>query len=204
MSRTNWRKKIVEYWMKVEPSFVDDPDTPACFACGFDGYCGWNTWGAARLEEAHIIAASIGGKVEPENLLLLCKRCHAEAPMTSVPWILLDWVRQRQSHVAYVWEQAESAIGASGIDRDQLERHIDLLSAKAVVAAMKALRVDRHPRCYSPDFAGVAAAMKIWLDIQDGITRPTSGGVVVKAARAMSQRQHRTGFLHEQAGLPFA
>jgi hypothetical protein len=204
MSRTNQRLKIVEYWMQKEPSFIDDPYKPSCFACGFDGYGGWNTWGTARLDEAHIVAESIGGKAEPSNLLLLCKRCHSEAPMTSIPWVLLDWARQRQSHVEYAWTRAESAIRDAGIENDQVARHIDLISKRAILAAMKALRVDRHPHCYSPDFAGVAAAMKIWLDMQDGVTRLAPEESTARAVRAMRPHRSRVPLSHEQAMLPLA
>jgi hypothetical protein len=31
MAHGGRRRKIVDYWMAVEPSFVDDPDVPSCF-----------------------------------------------------------------------------------------------------------------------------------------------------------------------------
>jgi hypothetical protein len=202
MAHGGRRRKIVDYWMAVEPSFVDDPDVPSCFACGFDGSGEWGGWGTARLEEAHIIADSIGGKAEPSNLLLLCPRCHRDAPMSSVPFVLLDWVKRRESYVEFIWGQMSSAVAAIGFDEDQIARHVGLMSRGAIRAALRALRIDRHPQQLSPNFAGIAAAMKIWLDMQDGISRPaqTAKETGVRAATLVKKPPPAS---HTQARLPF-
>ena len=54
-----------------------------CWRCGYE----------KNLERCHIIPDSLGGKDEPSNLVLLCKRCHAEGPNVADPEIMWDWIR---------------------------------------------------------------------------------------------------------------
>lgn len=54
-----------------------------CWRCGYE----------KDLERCHIIPDSLGGKDEPSNLVLLCKRCHAEGPNVTDPEIMWDWIR---------------------------------------------------------------------------------------------------------------
>lgn len=79
--------EIVSYWTKHQDECglsVDWAEAEErCWRCG----CKRN------LERCHIIPDSLGGKDMPENLVLLCKRCHAEGPNVTDPEIMWDWIR---------------------------------------------------------------------------------------------------------------
>ena len=80
-------KDIVDYWFtRVDECGLSVDASEAherCWRCG----CKKN------LERCHIIPASLGGKDEPSNLVLLCKRCHLENPNVNDPEIMWDWLR---------------------------------------------------------------------------------------------------------------
>ena len=40
----------------------------------------WRCGCKRKLQRCHIIPDSLGGKDEPSNLVLLCERCHIDAP----------------------------------------------------------------------------------------------------------------------------
>jgi hypothetical protein len=103
--------------------FVDSMDEPACFACGYvPNYSKLvsilRRWNESGLERAHIVAACEEGSNAPSNFLLLCKRCHCEAPMTIIPQILIDWATNREGWFAWYYRNAERAIIEAGIDED--------------------------------------------------------------------------------------
>lgn len=74
-----WSKHVNESGLSVDWSEAENH----CWRCG----CKKN------LERCHIIPNSLGGKDEPSNLVLLCKRCHAEDPNVADPEIMWDWIR---------------------------------------------------------------------------------------------------------------
>ena len=80
-------KEIVDYWSQHQDESglsVDWAEAhERCWRCG----CKKN------LERAHIIPHAMGGKDEPSNLVLLCKRCHADGPNVDDPEIMWDWIR---------------------------------------------------------------------------------------------------------------
>ncbi len=50
----------------------------------------WND--CEKLDHCHIVAQSLGGTDEPENIFLMCKRCHDKAPDTTSKEMFLRWV----------------------------------------------------------------------------------------------------------------
>ena len=80
-------KDVVDYWsarvdecgLSVDWSEADS----RCWRCG----CQKN------LERCHIVPDSLGGEDSPSNLVLLCKRCHAENPNVADAEIMWDWIR---------------------------------------------------------------------------------------------------------------
>ena len=80
-------QEIVDYWKRHQDECglsVDWSEAhERCWRCG----CKEN------LERAHIIPDPLGGKDEPSNLVLLCKRCHADGPNVDDPEIMWDWIR---------------------------------------------------------------------------------------------------------------
>lgn len=81
------KEEIVDYWeSKQEESDLSVDWAEAherCWRCGYK----------KPLERCHIIPDSLGGKDEPENLVLLCKRCHIEAPNVEDKNFMWDWIR---------------------------------------------------------------------------------------------------------------
>ncbi len=79
--------EIVDYWFSIVDECglsVDAAEAhERCWRCGCKG----------TLERAHIVPASLGGRDEPSNLVLLCRRCHLENPNVSDPEIMWDWIR---------------------------------------------------------------------------------------------------------------
>ncbi|AXB43979.1 HNH endonuclease [Amycolatopsis albispora] len=80
-------KQIVDYWAAVEDESglaVDWAEAhERCWRCGY----------RSRLERCHIIPDSLGGRASPDNLVLLCGRCHREAPNHAEPEYMWRWLR---------------------------------------------------------------------------------------------------------------
>lgn len=80
-------EEAVDYWSSREDECglsIDWAEAKErCWRCG----CKRN------LQRCHIIPDSLGGKDEPSNIVLLCKRCHAEGPNVTSPEIMWDWIR---------------------------------------------------------------------------------------------------------------
>ena len=79
--------EIVDYWItrvdECDLSIDFSEARKRCWRCG----CKRN------LQRCHIIPHSLGGKDEPSNLVLLCKRCHLDNPNVGDPEIMWDWLK---------------------------------------------------------------------------------------------------------------
>ena len=110
------RYVIALHWFERESRFVDDLSEPRCFACGdtirepLSNETIPMRWARCGLERCHIIAASIGGSLEPSNFLLLCHECHVEAPMTADAKFLLDWAKEHPSALACMFRDFYQAL----------------------------------------------------------------------------------------------
>lgn len=85
-------KQIVEYW----ESKVNEMDITVDW-CEADKRC-WRCGIETNLQRAHIIPDSLGGEDKPFNFVLLCERCHAEAPNVTDPDIMWDWLKAYKIH----------------------------------------------------------------------------------------------------------
>jgi HNH endonuclease len=80
-------RQIVSYW----ESRVDESDlgvdmaeaAERCWRCGY----------RSKLERCHIVPKSLDGSNEPSNFVLLCGRCHREAPNTRNVQFMWHWIR---------------------------------------------------------------------------------------------------------------
>lgn len=81
------KEEIVNYWIKIQDECglsVDWAEAEyRCWRCGYK----------ANLQRCHIIPESLGGKDEPSNLVLLCSRCHIDAPNVESKTFMWDWIR---------------------------------------------------------------------------------------------------------------
>jgi hypothetical protein len=138
--------EIARHWHDIDKDFVLDLSRPACFACHY-----WNSprdaksieeaWAKSGLERAHVTAKSIGGHNHPRNFLMLCGRCHMEAPMTSIPDVMLQWARTREQFVQRLVREATEALGTLGIS----ETDLDLVAPSHFIEFLRAIKFDRHP-----------------------------------------------------------
>ena len=78
---------IVDYWS----SRVDECDLSVDWSEA-DSHC-WRCGCEKNLERCHIVPYSLGGIDSPKNLVLLCKRCHAENPNVKDKEIMWDWIK---------------------------------------------------------------------------------------------------------------
>ena len=79
--------EIVSYWeTKIYEGDIGtdwcDAET-RCWRCGCEN----------KLEKCHIIPHSLGGEDDPSNLILLCNRCHKEAPNSTDSECMWEWIK---------------------------------------------------------------------------------------------------------------
>lgn len=99
-------KEILEYWepRSIEIGTTIDFGEPTCWACGqtWEGRYDKSQetknsfeilWVKAPLQICHIVPKSLNGADTADNLLLLCKECHDNAPNTSIAEIMIEWVK---------------------------------------------------------------------------------------------------------------
>lgn len=80
------KKEIVDYWCRRKDEILLSVDwaeaEERCWRCGYK----------SRLQRCHIIPASLGGKDTPSNFVLLCERCHIDAPNVEDENFMWDWI----------------------------------------------------------------------------------------------------------------
>ncbi|MCW2994324.1 MAG: hypothetical protein JWQ18_1819 [Conexibacter sp.] len=138
---------IAQYWLDTDEGLARLPrneaanwDLPACFACGFSGtddddaVAEWKLWNRAVLERCHLVPAALGGSDEPSNLVLLCRRCHQDAPNVADPTYMLDWIARRDP-----WLSHHLALLNRTVDRSHLRDVVDGFTDEQVEAAQRIL-----------------------------------------------------------------
>lgn len=92
------KKEIIEYWEtrvyegNLSVDFAEAHER--CWRCGCK----------CTLHRCHIIPHSLGGKDDPSNMVLLCNRCHREAPNIDDAEFFWDWlVAQKASCYDTYW-----------------------------------------------------------------------------------------------------
>lgn len=79
----------------------------------------WND--CKELHRCHIVPRMLGGTEEPENIFLMCNRCHDKAPDTTSKEMFLRWV-SRQYEVNLLEEnyfEFKKALHDFGVDSDE-------------------------------------------------------------------------------------
>ncbi len=78
---------IVDYWInhKDECGLAVDwaEADKRCWRCSYK----------SKLDRCHIVPDSLGGSADPSNLVLLCRRCHREAPNIADSRFMWIWLR---------------------------------------------------------------------------------------------------------------
>lgn len=83
--------EIVSYWEeRIDESDLSIDFSEAherCWRCGYK----------STLQRCHIIPDSLEGEHSPCNLVLLCRRCHIEAPNINNKEFFWDWLKAQKS-----------------------------------------------------------------------------------------------------------
>jgi hypothetical protein len=126
---------IAAYWLGTKEGRQRLPDNaaaidcgePSCFACGWmaadpdEDPVLWQVWNSAHLQRCHLVPHALGGPDCPSNLVLLCARCHVEAPDVGEPDYMLRWIGAHQAWGALLVGEIESAMRLAGITGHQIE-----------------------------------------------------------------------------------
>ena len=74
-----WSSHVYEMGLAVDWAEADH----RCWRCAYQ----------SKLQQCHIVPASRSGVLTPSNLVLLCDRCHKDAPNSTDPRFMWMWIR---------------------------------------------------------------------------------------------------------------
>ncbi len=113
---------ILDYWqpwLEENHEFLIT-DIPECWGCRRTWSGPWNKeeattwqelknmWNACKsLVRCHIVPDSLGGDNSPDNLFLMCRACHDEAPDTSFRDVFFKWFEYKQKNNCWVQQKNE-------------------------------------------------------------------------------------------------
>jgi len=123
----------------------------------------WNDLTA--LHRCHIVGQALGGTDEPENLFLMCKRCHDRAPDTTSKEMFLRWVSAQNERWAEPFTEAahqiRQALQDFGVDSDEKMRELDTLleSREFKVWARRNLQAHHGPYGLTYKISTIVAAL---------------------------------------------
>lgn len=129
------KSAIAAYWLGTERGRRRLPDNaalidlgePSCFACGWmaadpdEDPIVWAAWDLAKLERCHLVPHALGGPDEPANLVLLCGRCHSEAPDVRDAGYMLRWIGAHASWGHRLSQEMQAAMDLAGLSEDMME-----------------------------------------------------------------------------------
>jgi hypothetical protein len=79
--------RIADYWENhIDESYlgVDFSESrQRCWRCGYE---------TKSLQKCHIVPESLGGLSDPSNLVVLCGRCHRDAPNVKHKHFMFSWI----------------------------------------------------------------------------------------------------------------
>ena len=98
-------KKIIDYWInqgidELDLNFDWSDAHNHCWNCGCKNSDSRSKKGML-LERCHIIPHSLGGANTPDNYVLLCKKCHSEAPNINNKTSMWDWIKSNRILFGY-------------------------------------------------------------------------------------------------------
>jgi HNH endonuclease len=138
-------EQIVAYWEEAGPTELDMGCDWAdalnhCWRCGLKG----------SLDRCHIVPAQppFNGPDAPSNLVLLCERCHKEAPNCDDPSTMWEWIKKtRSTYAGSIWaERLEDALEKDlGRPTEEIFRGVDLESFKELYPRIRDMRTGLHP-----------------------------------------------------------
>lgn len=87
-------KQAIAYWRSCSEDGKANVDWSEA-----ETHC-WRCCCQRNLQRCHIVPDALGGPDAPDNIILLCSRCHAEAPNVTDPEVMWDWI-QAYNHPFY-------------------------------------------------------------------------------------------------------
>jgi 5-methylcytosine-specific restriction endonuclease McrA len=140
---TTSKPAIAEYWLGTDEGRARLPGNaalidfgePSCFACGWMAANAdlepriWQVWKHASLQRCHLVPDSLGGPDAPDNLVLLCARCHAEAPDVGDPDYMLRWIETQESWRQRLAREIGAMLARHEIGMDEVQRFNQLDAA---------------------------------------------------------------------------
>lgn len=90
----SYSDEAVEGAYEIDSETFSSKDKLLCWGCGAEH-------SISTFEKCHIVPEMLGGTDTPDNLYILCKKCHKESPDTNNPKNFLRWVYRRRYD--YVW-----------------------------------------------------------------------------------------------------
>lgn len=117
--------EIVDYWAPR----IDECDLSVDWSEA-EEYC-WNCGSPKELTRCHIVPHSLGGKDEPSNFVILCRRCHEEAPNVENPRIMWDWLIAHKSNFYRTYWVIEGMREYEFIYKMPLEKTLRYISENA-------------------------------------------------------------------------
>ena len=73
------------------------------------------------LQRCHLVPDAIGGPDGPRNIVLLCARCHAEAPDVGDADYMLRWIGTHESWGNLLISELQAAIKSDDVTEGEIE-----------------------------------------------------------------------------------
>jgi hypothetical protein len=135
------RSAIAEYWLGTHEgrarlprnAALIDFGEPSCFACGWMAADPdaepvlWRVWEEALLERCHLVPHALSGPDSPDNLVLLCGRCHRDAPDVGNAEYMLRWIGDRESWGSMLFRALEGALRQAAVTETEIVRFNELV-----------------------------------------------------------------------------
>lgn len=112
-----------------------DPGEPSCFACGWMAVDAdatpvlWDVWEEAMLQRCHLVPHALGGPDSPANLVLLCGRCHGDAPDVGDADYMLRWIERREPWGCALAREINEALEGAGLREANITQCNELVAA---------------------------------------------------------------------------
>jgi len=123
-----WAARICESDIGVDWSDAMD----RCWRCGRQ---------TKSLQRCHVVAKQFGGKLVPENVVLLCRDCHDEAPDVTDASEVWRWIKEtRPSYYGTLnAERAFAIVASRGVDVSKFnkDRFLEIADAHVGVHLMQ-------------------------------------------------------------------
>lgn len=139
---TRTRKSaIAEYWLGTHEGRARLPGNaalmdfgePSCFACGWMAAAPdaepvlWQVWEEALLERCHLVPHALGGPDSRDNLVLLCGRCHRDAPDVSNAEYMLRWIGDCESWGSTFSRALEETVRQAAVTEGEIVQFNELV-----------------------------------------------------------------------------